>query len=200
MAANSTRTLATALGFALLCATLPAALLADTSAATLADRLTHTIYPVHCVPSGYDTPISSEPAGTNPRQVLYAFTRTADRAVTQLRYDRYDDDASLKKKYPYPWSRSGFDVEMNPVIYRLGSYRANCSAHYNKTKAAVADVCGMVIGATVMSVETTFALPPGISIDPKAPSNPYLDSIRKTTTTFVSNGATFYLEVSGLTR
>ena len=86
------------------------------------------------------------------------------------------------------------------MIYRMGNYRANCSAHYSKTKAQVADVCGMVIGATVMSVETTFAVPPGISVDPKSQTDPFLDSIRKTSTAFVTNGASFYLAVSGLGR
>ncbi len=198
MAVNSTRALAASCFFALLCATTPSAVPADPSATTLADRLMHTIYPERAIPSGYETPISSEPPGSNPRPVLYTFTRTADHAVTLLRFDLYDDDASLKKKYPTLWSRSGFDVAANPVIYRMGNYRANCSAHSNKIKAQVADVCEMVIGATVMSVETTFAVPPGISLDPKASSDPFLDSIRKTSTTFVANGASFYLAVSGL--
>lgn len=198
MAALRLRATAAALGLAFGCLMAPAVLLADPSATTLADRLMHTIYPERGVPSGYETPISSEPPGSNPRQVLYSFTRSADHTLTQLRYDLYDDEASLKKKYPAAWSRPGFDVEANPVIYRMGNYRANCSAHYSKTKAQVADVCGMVVGATVINVETTFAVPPGISVDPKSQTDPFLDSIRKTSTAFVTNGASFYLAVSGL--
>lgn len=186
------------LGLALLWAALPAGALADASAATLFDRLTHTVYPQRAVPAGYDIPISSEPAGTNPRQVLYTFTRTADRVVTQLRYDLFEDDASLKKAFPSAWSRPGFDVQANEVIYRVGSYHATCTAHYAKAKAQVADVCGMALGATVMNVETVFPVPPGTAIDPNTPGNAFLDSIRKTSTAFVTNGASYYLAVSGL--
>jgi hypothetical protein len=187
-----------AIVLALLCVMLPAAVLADPTAATLVDRLMHTIYPEKGIPRGYQIPVATELPGQNPRQVQFAFTRTADQAVTLLRFDLYDDEPSLKKKYPYQWSKGGFDLELNPVTYRFGSYRASCSAHYSKTKAQIADVCDMPIGATVMDVATTFEVPPGTALAQKPSNNAFLDSIRAVSTAFVTNGATFYIEVGGL--
>jgi len=187
-----------AIALAFLWALLPAHVLADPPAGTLADRLMHTIYPEKGIPRGYEVPVATELSGQNPRQIQFAFTRTADQAVALVRYDLYDDESSLKKKYPYRWLKSGFDLELNPVTYRFGSYRASCSAHYSKAKAQIADVCDMTIGATVMDVATTFEVPPGTVLAAKPSGNAFLDSIRNASTAFVTNGATFYIEVSGL--
>ena len=175
-------------------AAIPGTALADPGAATLADRLMQTVYPNRAIPAGYGMPVTTEPAGTNPRHVLSTFTRTADGTVTHLRFDLYDDAASLGKKYPPATS----DADLNPVVYRFGSYHATCSARYSKAKAQVADVCGMALGSSVMIVETVFAVPAGTVIDTSQPSGPFLDSIRKTSTAFVTGGAAYYQAVSGL--
>jgi hypothetical protein len=171
---------------------------ADPSAATLADRLTHTIYPEKGIPSGYDAPVQTLLPGTNPRSVQFSFARTADRVVTLLRYDLYDDETSLKKKFPAVWSKPGFDVDANEVVYRMGSYRASCDAYYSKSKAQVVDICGMAIGATVQQVITTVKAPTTMKLDPNTGSNPFLETLRSGSTAFLTRGATFYLEVSGL--
>jgi hypothetical protein len=183
---------------ALLGAISPLAVRADPSAATLEDRLMRTIYPDKEVPSGYGTPISTELSGENPRRIQFSFTRSADRVSSLVRFDLYDDEASLKKKFPSAWTKSGFDVELNPVVYRFGSYHASCSAHYSRTKAQVADVCDMALGATVMDVATTYEVPAEAATDAKGPSSAFLDRIRSTSTSFVTDAATFYIEVAGL--
>jgi hypothetical protein len=175
---------------ALLGAISPLAVRADPSAATLEDRLMRTIYPDKEVPSGYGTPISTELSGENPRRIQFSFTRSADQVSSLVRFDLYDDEASLKK--------NGFDVELNPVVYRFGSYHASCSAHYSRTKAQVADVCDMALGATVMDVATTYEVPAEAATDAKGPSSAFLDRIRSTSTSFVTDAATFYIEVAGL--
>jgi hypothetical protein len=188
-----------ALVLALFGAVLPSAVRADPPAATLEDRLMRTIYPEKEIPSGYATPISSQLSGENPRRLQFSFTRSADQVNTVVRFDLYDDEASLKKKYPATWNKSGFDVELNPVVYRFGSYHASCTAHYGRTKAQVADVCDMVLGATLMDIATTYDVPPEATTTAKMPSSAFLDRIRSTSTAFVTDAATFYIEVAGLT-
>jgi hypothetical protein len=176
----------------------PVPVRADPSPATLADRLMRTIYPDKEVPNGYVAPISTELSGENPRRIQFSFTRSADQVASLVRFDLYDDEASLKKKYPSAWTKSGFDVELNPVVYRFGSYRASCAAHYSRAKAQVADVCDMVLGATLMDITTTYDVPPEAATTAKLPSSAYLDRIRSTSTSFVTDAATFYIEVAGL--
>jgi len=178
---------------------LPVPVRADPTPATLADRLMRTIYPEKEVPAGYGTPISTELPGENPRRIQFSFTRSADQVSSLVRFDLYDDEASLKKKYPSAWTKSGFDVELNPVVYRFGSYHASCTAHYSRAKAQVADICDMVLGATLMDVATTYEVPPDAATATRLPSSAYLDRIRTTSTSFVTDAATFYIEVAGLT-
>jgi hypothetical protein len=171
---------------------------ADPTAATLADRVMRTIYPDKEIPSGYGTPVSTELSGENPRRIQFSFSRSVDQVSSLVRFDLYDDEASLKKKYPAPWTKSGFDVELNPVVYRFGSYHASCSAHYSRAKAQVVDVCDMVLGATLMDVATTYDVVSDATNPAKPPSSAFLDRIRSTSTSFVTDAATFYIEVAGL--